>query len=83
MIEYFNTCDFLMLYFCGVVFSFFIRFLIITTAALVSQNTRLKEIKNTSKKLSKSVVKYSYFSFAWPIELIFFAYKNIKYLLEK
>ena len=60
-----------------------IKFIVLTIAGIVSKNTRLKEIKNICKKLSKLIVRYSYLSLVWPVEILVFAYKNIKYLAEK
>ena len=75
-----NECNVAMLYACGVMFSLFLRFTVLTMSIYVSQITRLKEIKNITKKTASAAIKYSYLSFVWPVEVIIFAYKNIKFL---
>jgi hypothetical protein len=78
-----DKCNITTLYACGVMLSLFLRFIILTVSIYINQNTRLKEIKNTTKKLSKAAIKHSYLSFIWPIELAIFTYKNIKHLIVK
>tara|TARA_B100000131_G_C18011839_1_gene570829 strand:+ start:123 stop:380 length:258 start_codon:yes stop_codon:yes gene_type:complete len=82
-ITLFNEYSTLELYVYGIMLSISIKFIVLTIAGIVSKNTRLKEIKNICKKLSKLIVRYSYLSLVWPVEILVFAYKNIKYLAEK
>tara|TARA_R110000851_G_scaffold117240_3_gene243894 strand:- start:1314 stop:1574 length:261 start_codon:yes stop_codon:yes gene_type:complete len=78
-----NERNIVMLYAAGVMLSLVLRFTVLTMSVYVSQNTRLKEIKNITKKSASASIKYSYLSFVWPIEVIIFAYKNIKSLTTK
>ena len=78
-----NERNIVMLYAVGVILSLVLRFTVLTMSIYISQNTRLKEIKNITKKSASSSIKYSYLSFVWPVEVIIFAYKNIKSLTTK
>jgi hypothetical protein len=78
-----SGCNIAAFYTYGIVLSLFLRFVVLTMAIYIGQNTRLKEIKNITKKLSKTAIRCSYLSFVWPLELIIFTYKNIKHLIAK
>jgi TRAP-type C4-dicarboxylate transport system permease large subunit len=78
-----NEYNIAMLYACGVAFSLILRFVVLTISIYINQNTRLKETKNITKKTAKVAIKYAYLSFVWPLEVIIFAYKDIKFLIAK
>lgn len=85
MIELINThsSDALCIYSAGLVLSLLIRFTILTSCVFISNNTRLKELKNLTNRAARSSLKKSYMSILWPAELIGLAVYNIRYFLNK
>jgi TRAP-type C4-dicarboxylate transport system permease large subunit len=86
MIELINlliTETVLAIYISGVVFSLMMRFFVLTLVVYIDKNSRLKEIKNTSKKIAKLVTTHSYLSLVWPVEILIFIYRDIEYMLKK
>lgn len=73
----------ILVYLAGFCISLFVRFVIITSCIFISNNTRLKEIKNLTNRIAKTSMKKSYISLFWPIEIINCAICNIKYFLKK
>ena len=85
MIELLNThsSDALYIYNMGLILSLLIRFTILTSCVFISNNTRLKELKNLTNRAARGSLKKSYMSILWPAELIVLAVYNIRYFLNK
>jgi len=68
-------------YVCGIALSLFLRFLVLTLSFFVYRSTRLKDVKNTTRKISQMTIRHSYLSLIWPIEIVLFVFQDLKHFL--
>lgn len=85
MLDLINTyqSEIIHFYLLGFIVSLFIRFSIVTSCIYVSNNTRLKELKNLTNRVASGSLKRAYISLLWPYELINHFVHNIRYFLKK
>lgn len=72
-----------LVYLCCVFISLFIRCSLAVVCIHLSENTRLKEIKNLSIRTADSCLKKSYMSLFWPHELISHLFRMARYFFKK
>jgi hypothetical protein len=70
-------------YTVGVFLSLLVRMIIISSSISINSRTRLKELKNITKHTVDNVVKKSYMSLVWPVEVAVNIKNIVLYLLKK
>jgi hypothetical protein len=85
MLDLINTYqnEIIHFYSLGFILSLFVRFSIITSCIYISNNTRLKELKNLTNRVATKSLKRAYISLLWPYELIHHIVHNTRYFLKK